>query len=35
LRDTCEFLYRLEQDKENRENPLKDKKNNEEESDES
>ena len=35
LRDTCEFLYRLEQDKENRENPPKDKKNNEEESDES
>ena len=34
LRDTCEFLYRLEQDKENRENPPKDKKNNEEESDE-
>jgi CRISPR-associated protein Csc3 len=35
LRDTCEFLYRLEQDKENRENPPKDKKTNEEESDES
>jgi CRISPR-associated protein Csc3 len=34
LRDTCEFLYRLEQDKYNRENPPKDKKNNEEESDE-
>jgi CRISPR-associated protein Csc3 len=35
LRDTCEFLYRLEQDKENRQNPPKDKKTNEEESDES
>lgn len=35
LRDTCEFLYRLEQDKENRQNRSQETQTNEEESDES